>query len=150
MNITSPEDFIKAIEEDAANFADTAAFKTSFTINELINLNLESIPCLFGDIIPACGVWTLVGSSDTGKSMLLRQLALNCIKGEDFLGWQNNAKHKKAIFISTEDDPASTAFLVRKQSPGWDGPASLLFNFNSEDVPAYLHQRLQTWPADLV
>jgi len=150
MDFNSPDDLIKKIMEDANNFEDGNVFKTNFNGEELYNLNLESIPCLFGDIIPACGVWTLVGSSDTGKSMLLRQLAINCAKGEAFLGWQNNARRNRVIFVSTEDDAPSTSFLLRKQSALRDGLANLCFCFNSEDVPQFLHQQLLAWPADLV
>jgi len=126
------------------------AFRTNYTARQLYVMDVEKLPCLFGDIIPSAGLWTLVGSSDTGKSMLLRQLALNCAKGEPFIGWPNNAKHKRSIFISTEDDAASTSYLVRRQAASEDDLDNLRFHFTTNEIPSLLEEELKKQPADLV
>jgi len=124
--------------------------QTKFNAAQLHKMDYDQPPMLFGDIIPARGVWTLVGSSDTGKSMLLRQLALDVAKGNAFIGWQNKAVHNKSIFVATEDDTASTSFLIKRQSPALDDLENLRFNFEYEDIPLYLHNELSREPADLV
>jgi hypothetical protein len=126
------------------------AAETNCTAAALYTMNVGQPRMLFGDIIPARGLWTLVGSSDTGKSMLLRQLALACVKGEAFLGLENKAEHGKVIFVSTEDDMAATSYLVKRQSPGMERLDNLRFCFDYGDVAQYLHTELSREPADLV
>lgn len=47
------------------NGSNESPVKETFTALELYNLNISEIPCLVGDIIPATGIWSIVGSSDT-------------------------------------------------------------------------------------
>ncbi|HVX49245.1 MAG TPA: AAA family ATPase, partial [Chitinophagaceae bacterium] len=125
-------------------------YKTTFTATELLTLKLTAIPCLFGNIIPSSGIWTMVGSSDTGKSMLLRQLAIATAKGQPFLNWPNYAQHKKVIFISTEDDATSTSYLLGRQTQDTGGMDNIRFFFETTDIPEYLVAQLNAQPADLV
>jgi hypothetical protein len=72
--------------------------KKTFTGAELYTLNSEKIPCLIEPIMPVVGVVALVCGSDTGKSMLLRQLAISVVSETSFLGFSINAVHRKVIF----------------------------------------------------
>ncbi len=66
-------------------------------------------------IFPKVGLASLVGSSDTGKSTFLRQLALSLALGLDnFVGYKLFPTSRNVIFISTEDDPASTSVSIKK------------------------------------
>lgn len=124
--------------------------KETFTGAELYNLNSHSIPTLIDPIIPSTGIWSIVGSSDTGKSMLLRQLVLNLVKEKDFIGFNINSKYKKAIFISTEDDAISTSYLIRKQSTSSDNLINIRFHFDTDNIITYLHNELTANPADII
>jgi len=118
---------------------------------ELFNLDQSSIPTLVGDIIPKQGMFTIVGASDTGKSMFLRQLAICVATNEPFVGFQISATHKKVIFISTEDDHISTSFLLQKQGSRSPEPLeNIRFYFETDEIPEYLEAELESNPADLV
>ena len=56
----------------------------------LLQANIEQIPCLVEPFLQQVGLACLAGSSDTGKSSLLRQLAISIVtgapEGDSFLG----------------------------------------------------------------
>lgn len=82
---------------------------------KLFQFEYEELPKLLDPIFPRVGLASLVGSSDTGKSTFLRQFALSIALGvEDFVGYKIGAKSNNVIFISTEDDPASTSISIKK------------------------------------
>ena len=57
--------------------------------DEIKNKNYDSIEFLVDKLIPMGTLCALVGESDTGKSSLLRQLALSLVYGDsDFLGFK--------------------------------------------------------------
>ena len=87
-----------------------------FTAFDLINNEVKELPCLFGNIIPKTGISAVVGCSESGKSLFLRQLCMSIATGNTFLGWENKSAHNRALFISTEDGVSSTSFLIRKQN----------------------------------
>ncbi len=125
------------------------------TAEELLNRKVESIPCLIEPIIQQVGLAAVAGSSDVGKSAFLRQLAFAVASGEpDFLGFPIRAKHRSAIYVSTEDDEQATSYLlnslnkIRKRTPADCAP--LRFIFDTHDLPAQLDKRLTARPADLV
>ena len=86
---------------------------------ELVTAYSENIPYLWGNILPKSGLVCLAGESDCGKSAFLRQLAIfNCLNNfGTFLGlnFENNKWHKRALYISTEDNQAYFAATLRKQ-----------------------------------
>lgn len=87
----------------------------NYSALKLFEFDYDEIPKLIDPIFPKTGLASLVGSSDTGKSTLLRQLALSIVLGlDEFIGYKLNADHKNVIFISTEDDPASTSVSIKK------------------------------------
>lgn len=85
----------------------------------LFKFEFDVLPKLIDPIFPTTGLVSLVGSSDTGKSTLLRQLALSIALGLDnFVGYKIGAKARKVIYVSTEDDAASTSISLKKQIKG--------------------------------
>ena len=118
---------------------------------DLFNMAAEKIPMLIGDIIPQSGLSALVGSSDTGKSMMLRQLAINVCRDEYFLNFKINARHRAAAIVSTEDDSKSLSFLIRRQSEGRsEGLNNVHIFFESENVIDELDEKLSTVPVDII
>lgn len=124
--------------------------KNTFTGEELFNLNADKIPCLIGDIIPKTGVFTIVGASDTGKSMLFRQMGISLVEGSSFLDMPINATHGKVIFVATEDDHIATSYLLRRQSKNPDKLKNIRFHFDTENIPDYIRHELGNELADLV
>ncbi len=111
------------------------------------------IPTLIHPIFPKIGVACLAGSSDTGKSSLLRQLAIAVAAGDsDWLGFELRPEHRSAIYISTEDEENATSYLLRQQTRHYDdGELSRLrFLFTAEDILTTLQRNLARVPADLV
>jgi RecA-family ATPase len=104
----------------------SAEFKSpnDFANSRYSGLNLfsntsEEIPKLLEPLFPKKGVISLVGSSDTGKSTLLRQLSISIAFGqEDFLGYKINSTTRNVIYVSTEDDAISVGHTLKKQVIG--------------------------------
>ena len=87
-----------------------------FTALELITNEVAEMPCLFGNIIPKVGLCGVVGCSESGKSLFLRQLCISVATENEFIGLENKCTRFKALFVSTEDGVASTSFLMKKQN----------------------------------
>lgn len=121
---------------------------------ELLNMQTEFIPMLFGDLIPQVGVWALVGASDTSKSMILRQMAMSVVGGLPFLDMKCNAIHKRAIVVCTEDDDFTISFLFRKQNKSIgltpENCANIQFLFDTDNFIDKIEAELSEKPADLV
>jgi RecA-family ATPase len=120
----------------------------------LLSMQVEAIPMLFEGLIPQIGLVAEVGTSDVGKSMLYRQLAMCCAKGEDFLCFPYKGRYKSAIYVSTEDDAQATAFLLRRQNKTVGMTSSdahrLRFVYNVDDPLAAIRSMLGEEPADIV
>src|SRR5512140_3221757 len=87
------------------------------TGEELVGNSITDIPMLINPIFPKVGVVALSGSSDTGKSSLLRQLGMEIVSGKDyFLGFRIMAEHRSVIYVSTEDDEFAISSLIKKQN----------------------------------
>jgi hypothetical protein len=118
---------------------------------ELYNSAPERVPCLLDPVLPKVGLAACVGTSDVGKSTLMRQLALFVAAGlKWFLGWAINARHKSAIIVSSEDSPMNVGSLLRRQVPGEIEEANLRFIFRTDNLLDNLHTELTNDPADLV
>lgn len=97
------------------NSNDVHDSKGIYSATELLNRNIEEIPCLVEPIFPKVGLVALAGGSDTGKSSLLRQFAISiCIGESKFLGFRINSEYKNGIYVSTEDDEYAISFLLNK------------------------------------
>ncbi len=87
-----------------------------YTLEELRKTNFSNDP-LFDPFLPRTGVAAVVGMPDSGKSMLCRQLALSLVHGKrDFLGFPLKPKHRRAIFVTTEDTIEATRACFIRQS----------------------------------
>jgi len=87
-----------------------------YTGLSLFDIKLDELPMLLDPIFPKVGLASLVGTSDIGKSTILKQFALTIALGfDEFIGYKANPDTKKVLFISTEDDPTSTSISLKKQ-----------------------------------
>lgn len=118
----------------------------------LLQFKAEKMPTLIGDIMPTVGNICLAGGSDTGKSSLLRKLAIDLVSGTVFLKWAIKANYRSAIFVATEDDQQATSYLLGKQAGHLkpEGLANLRFIFETENLLEKLETRLTSEPADLI
>jgi RecA-family ATPase len=129
--------------------------KLYYTATELLNRNIEYIPCLVEPMLQKVGLAAIAGSSDTGKSAFLRYLCLCVTAGmSDFLGFKINATHKSAIYVSTEDDETATSYLLNKQNRDIqlqsDKVQRLRFLFDTANLLEALDRMLTEQPADIV
>jgi len=91
--------------------------KKSVSATNLLNRQIEDIPCLVEPFLQEVGLACIAGSSDTGKSSLLRYLCMCIASGKNnFLGFNIKAKRRRAIYVSTEDDATAVAYLLRRQN----------------------------------
>ncbi len=120
---------------------------------ELLARKTEEISKLWGHFIGSTNVHILTGSSDTGKSVWLRQLALAIIfRCEHFLGFKLNVKYGKVLFISLEDDDCDLQEYLRIRM-GDARPTSLKnlqFIFDPKNVLATIKAELEKDKFDLV
>lgn len=121
---------------------------------ELLDWQIEQLPTLVEPILPKIGIVGIVGSSDTGKSTFLRQLALTNAVGEsDFLGFKLNSTHNRSLYISTEDDEYAMSYLLN-QSKGFytnlEAFENARFIFGGHDLSKTIAKNLSEIPADLV
>lgn len=145
--VTNVASKIKAeIEKERNEFCKT-------TLADLLAMDIEETPMIFGEYIHQKGLMAIVGTSDTGKSLLARQLGLTIAAKLDFIGWSNKCKHNRIVYISTEDDANATSNLVKK--------ANRLLNINNEyrnnmyfeffplEIPRLLNDFLIETPVDV-
>jgi hypothetical protein len=129
--------------------------EVEITAADLLNRKVESIPCLVEPILQRVGLAAVAGSSDVGKSAFLRQFAFAVGSGQEhFLSWKIRAKHRSAIYVSTEDDENATAYLLhtlnKQQRRTPDECRGLRFIFDTHELLSELDKRLTASPADLV
>jgi len=122
---------------------------------ELLRQDNDEIPCLVDNLLQRVGIGALVGSSDTGKSTILRQLAVSiAIRQPDFLGFPINAIHHRAIYVSSEDDQRAVSFLLKKQATGErvsdDLYKNIRFVFETENLLETLESLLEESRVDLI
>ncbi|MBM4210785.1 MAG: hypothetical protein FJ187_09585 [Gammaproteobacteria bacterium] len=123
------------------------------TGEKLLLTEIKEIPTLVNPFLQQTGLACLAGSSDTGKSSILRQLAVAIVTGENnFLGFQINAKHRSVIYVSTEDLERETAYLLSRQTQRYKPELlkGLRFVFDIENLYSELVKRLANKPADIV
>jgi len=122
--------------------------------DELLSMEGESLPYLVEPILPRSGLVGFGGSSDTGKSTFLKQLATAIVRGNDeFLGFPINSTHKSVIYVSTEDDKDGVLTVLKRQKKKGSrkNPMhGLRFLFNSEKIYGQIKAELKKESADLV
>lgn len=124
--------------------------KNTFTGLELFNSEIDEIPKLVDPIISTAAVFALVGASDTGKSALLRQLALSIVQNEPFIGFRVLPKFGKVLMVVTEDEAQAVSFLLKKQAKTSKNLQNITFHFDTEDIPTYITAHLETQQCDLI
>lgn len=123
--------------------------------DKLIRCEIEKIPTLLNPILPKTGLVALAGSSDTGKSSFLRQLAIHISSGNvEFLNFRLDTIHKKVIYFSSEDDKNAISYLLKKQNEHFCYPDSkysnLKFLFESEKMIKTIENEIMKEPVDLI
>lgn len=125
-----------------------------FTAYDLINNEVKELPCLFGNIIPKNGLCAVVGASESGKSLFLRQLCMSIVTNKPFIGLENKSTNNKALYISTEDGLSATSFLVRKQDEYFnmsiEEAQKIRFIFSPNNPIESIEQALKDVPTDVV
>lgn len=142
----------RLVNEDGSK---TQALGKFITARQLLEGSSDKMATLLDPILPKTGLVALVGSSDTGKSAFLRQLALAVALGDStFVGLPLSLTHRRAVYVSTEDDQRSLAYLTRKQIRGRvssiDDYERLLYLFDADDLLTQLDEVLTLYPADLI
>ncbi|MBR4844423.1 MAG: AAA family ATPase [Alistipes sp.] len=122
---------------------------------DMLNLSTEQMDYLVDPILPRVGLAALVGTSDSGKSTLLRGLAMAVASGSaEYLGFALRPKHKSAIYISTEDDASAVGVLMQRQldelGAAKESYTSLDFIFEIDNLVENLDKMLEDKPRDLV
>ncbi len=132
---------------------------TQHVINsiDLLKIDVEENRYLLEPLLPAVGTGVLAGAPDTGKSQFARQLCITVACGlSNFLDKALTLKHKRALYIATEDDSHNSSFLLRQQLKGLSQSETenLAFIFadtlSHEEILLALDQHLTANPCDLV
>ncbi len=121
---------------------------------QLLNDGICDIPKLIDPIFHRVGLAALIGSSDTGKSSLLRELCVCVVTGRDFIGWKVEPVYKRAYYVSTEDDKMAISYLLKKQNQDYglepQELENLVYIFETDNLLNRLEKELSENPADLV
>lgn len=150
--INNTNSLVERKEEQTKNDESNDSKKV-FTLTDLLRMNVREIPMLWEPFIPLGGVSFLVGSSDCGKSTLLRQLATSICRGDEtYLGHRLSSRHRRALIVSTEDDEQGVAFSLSRQigSQDVDFGDRLSFLFDHGNVFSDTVKHLREFPCDLL
>jgi hypothetical protein len=150
MDIIQPAQVMRTEEDKPSIFNES---NRVFTLRDLLNMNVREMPMIWEPFLPLGGVSFLVGSSDCGKSTLMRQLASAICRGDKtFLGQRLVSKYKNALIVSTEDDERGAAFSLGKQigRSDVDYGDRLSFIFDHGNVLKDVENHLIKTPCDLL
>ena len=119
------------------------------------NKNYKEVEYLVDKLIPRGTLCALVGESDTGKSSLLRQLAVSMVYGdEDFLGFKMKSSCNNVLYVSTEDGEMATSVWLNKyfgQEKSEDDILSRLnFIFSTDGIISNLQDTVKKNCIDLI
>lgn len=122
---------------------------------ELLQSDIKEIPFLVAPILQEVGLASIAGSSDVGKSSLLRKLAIDiCLGKSEFLDFEIRSKHRSVIYVSTEDDLLAVSYMLNLSNQERKIPeeeyTGLRYIFNTDELLINLDKSLSTKPADLV
>lgn len=124
------------------------------SMRELLENPAERQPVLVEPLFPQCGLGAVIGSSDCGKSTLLRQLAACVACGRDFLLWKTFPVHKRVLYVSTEDDSGAMSELLKRQNKAWqlskEEAERVEFLFSCDCIAEKVEACLVAKPVDLV
>ena len=124
------------------------------SMRELLENPAERQPVLVEPLFPQCGLGAVIGSSDCGKSTLLRQLAACVAGGRDFLLWKTFPVHKRVLYVSTEDDSSAMSELLKRHNKAWqlskEEAERVEFLFSCDCIAEKVEACLVAKPVDLV
>jgi hypothetical protein len=146
-------DLRSAVVEAEEEPHDQQEMRGFYSGTELLKMEIMEIPKLWEPFFPARGLAGLTGSSDCGKSMFLRQLAIAVsINDSEFLGFPLHLKHQRALYICTEDDYEGIAALLQKQRGNLEENrlSNLHFLFDTSDLFGKLSRFLEKNRVDLI
>lgn len=133
---------------------DTSNLIQITNMRELLENPIEKQPVLVEPLFPQCGIGAIIGSSDCGKSTLLRQLAACVASNRDFLHWKSFPVHKRVLYISTEDDKSAMSELLKRQNKAWqlsrEEAERVRFLFSCDCIAEKVEACLTEIPVDLV
>ncbi|WP_159248803.1 AAA family ATPase [Tenacibaculum maritimum] len=151
---------LEALKESPSKIEEIKDITSKPTLNayDLFNFEFNSAPRLVEPFFQKHGIAAFVGTSDTGKSTFLRQLALTiALKKEEFIGFKINADHNKAIYVSTEDGHLGVSHSIKKQVLKLiDDPSeienikNLEFVFDTDNLLDRLEKMITENPVDLI
>lgn len=145
----NPDEFAKHAAALSKKFSDER------TGEYLLNLRVEEQRTILGGIIPEIGIGALAGPSDSGKTALLRQLAISIVTGADrFLSWDLKTRHRSAVYVSTEDDQTAVAYLLNRMNGDLQLKPEELHNlryiFDTDNIISKINRSLTKKKADMV
>ena len=158
MNESEPVHQHTPIHPDAVMAESDALFaegntKGEVTFEKMVTTPGHEVQCLVEPFLQQVGLACLAGSSDTGKSTILRQLSMAVAAGDNhFLGWPLHSRHRSAIYVSTEDGYDITRSMMLRQSHRYSTAQRLRLRyiFDTEQLLPLLAANLAEMPADLV
>jgi RecA-family ATPase len=126
----------------------------TYTLKQLIDMQIERVPFLWQDYIPQQGFGILTGPSDSSKSTFMRQLGFFIACGNtEFLGKALNIRKGKVLIIATEDGKTATAAIVRRLNAhqfSEDVQNKVCFSFKPMRQISVLDAMLTIFPVDIV
>lgn len=148
---STSSDYRSAIKRGAYD----SHFEGDVSATWLMEKNIEPMEYLLDPLLPRCGLVSLVGSSDSGKSSFLRGLAIAVASGRaEHIGLPLNTRSQRVIYVSTEDDESAIANLLHRQNEELrltrSELAGLRFVFNTSDLLKKLDLLLTEHTHDLV
>lgn len=132
---------------------ETEYFARVSSANQMLTRVYTEEDTLLEPILPRQGVVALVGSSDSGKSSLLRGLAMAIVAGKsEYIGFALHPRYRRAMYISTEDDEASLSRLMRMQIMNGDMGCydGLHFVFDTDNLLETIELGMQSQTPDVV
>jgi len=85
------------------------------TAKVMLENDITEIPMLWGHFFQKYGLALIAGTSDVGKSSLMRQFATAIVtEKESFLGFELKPDHKRVIYVSSEDDEDSLSVRFKR------------------------------------
>lgn len=93
------------IEKSSVPSTQSSTFKNIVNALDLYRGSDEKRHFLLDGLIPSGSLSMLYGTSDVGKSLLARDLALHIVLGRnDYIGRKLKSDHNRVLYVSTEDD----------------------------------------------
>ncbi|QKJ63351.1 AAA family ATPase [Flavobacterium sp. M31R6] len=152
--------FVRETNEDVIqdnNKLEVDKEKVVYTLIELLDEGASKFEYLVAPIFPRCGTAVIAGKPGIGKSQLARQLSLEiALDSKSFLNYEINSVHKRAIYVSTEDDKESISSSVEKQIEGLNEKPTDKLRFiladamDQDEILLKINDELSLSPADLV